>query len=84
VRAAGEQLTAREHQVLEMIARGLTNVEIATRLGITVHAVKFHLNGIYRKLGVSNRTAAAVAHMQSVSADAPAAPPQSSLPQLDA
>src|SRR4051794_27830172 len=44
-----------------MIALGLTNGEIAGRLGVTVHAVKFHLGHIYRKLGVSNRTEAAVA-----------------------
>lgn len=56
----GDSLTPREAQVLEMISRGLTNGEIAARIGVTVHAVKFHLNGIFRKLGVSNRTAAAV------------------------
>ena len=63
---AGDALTAREAQVLEMIASGMTNVEAANQLGVTVHAVKFHLNGIYRKLRVSNRTAAAVlyAHAQ--------------------
>ena len=44
-----------------MIARGLTNAEVAARLDVTVHAVKFHLSHIYQKLGVSNRTAAAVA-----------------------
>ena len=43
-----------------MAARGLTNAEIAARLTITVHAIKFHLASIYRKLGVSNRTEAAV------------------------
>jgi DNA-binding CsgD family transcriptional regulator len=32
---------------------------VAARLGVTVHAVKFHLAGIYRKLGVANRTQAA-------------------------
>jgi amino acid adenylation domain-containing protein len=44
-----------------MIARGLTNAQVAARLDVTVHAVKFHLSHIYQKLGVSNRTAAAVA-----------------------
>lgn len=61
--ASGEPLTSRELEVLEMITRGLTNAVIAQELGVTVHAVKFHLNGVYRKLGVKNRTAAAVAHM---------------------
>ena len=44
-----------------MIAVGLTNADVAERLGVTVHAVKFHLGHIYRKLGVTNRTEAAVA-----------------------
>jgi amino acid adenylation domain-containing protein len=44
-----------------MIALGLTNAEVAGRLGVTVHAVKFHLSHVYQKLGVSNRTEAAVA-----------------------
>jgi amino acid adenylation domain-containing protein len=61
--APGDTLTPRELEVLEMISRGLTNLAIAEELGVTVHAVKFHLNGVYRKLGVNNRTAAAVAHM---------------------
>lgn len=43
-----------------MVAMGLTNAQIAPRLGVTVHAVKFHLASVYRKLGVSNRTEAAV------------------------
>jgi DNA-binding CsgD family transcriptional regulator len=60
----GDSLTRREAQILEMISRGLTNGEIAARIGVTVHAVKFHLNGIFRKLGVSNRTAAAVRYAQ--------------------
>jgi two-component system, NarL family, nitrate/nitrite response regulator NarL len=60
----GDALTTRESQILEMISKGLTNVEIAVQLGLTVHAIKFHLTGVYRKLGVSNRTAAAVVYMQ--------------------
>jgi DNA-binding CsgD family transcriptional regulator len=51
-------LTARERQVLDMTAHGLTNLQIAERLEVTVHAVKFHLATIYRKLGVANRTEA--------------------------
>jgi two-component system response regulator DegU len=45
---------------MEMAALGLTNLEIARRLEVTTHAVKFHLGSIYRKLGVSNRTQAVV------------------------
>lgn len=43
-----------------MAALGLTNHQVAARLEVTVHAVKFHLASIYRKLGVNNRTEAAV------------------------
>lgn len=52
-------LTPREAEVLELIAHGLTNRQVGQRLDVTVHAVKFHLASIYRKLGVTNRTAAA-------------------------
>ena len=40
---------------------------IARRLGLTVHAIKFHLASVYRKLGVANRTEAAVAYALNVS-----------------
>jgi two-component system, NarL family, nitrate/nitrite response regulator NarL len=55
-----EPLTPRELQVAQLLAAGLTNKEIAHRLGVTDHTVKFHLNGILRKLGVSTRTEAVV------------------------
>lgn len=55
-----EPLTPRELEVAQLLARGLTNKEIAQRLAITDHTVKFHLNGILRKLGVSSRTEAVV------------------------
>ena len=55
-----EPLTPREQQVAQLLAGGLTNKEIAQRLGITEHTIKFHLNGILRKLGVSTRTEAVV------------------------
>lgn len=53
-----EPLTPREQQVAQLLTGGLTNKEIAQRLGITEHTVKFHLNGLLRKLGVSTRTEA--------------------------
>ena len=53
-------LSQRELEVLEIASRGDTNAEIAGELGVSVHAVKFHLGSIYRKLGVGNRTEAAV------------------------
>jgi DNA-binding NarL/FixJ family response regulator len=58
-------LSRRELQVLEMMAGGLTNSQIGERLGLSVHAVKFHLGSIYRKLQVANRTEAAVAYLRS-------------------
>jgi DNA-binding NarL/FixJ family response regulator len=59
-----DALSPREFEVLGMIALGLTNTEIARRIGVTVHAVKFHLASIYRKLHVANRTEAAVVYLR--------------------
>ena len=58
-------LSHREAEVLERVATGRTNREIAADLSITVHAVKFHLASIYRKLEVTNRTEAVVALLRS-------------------
>ena len=46
-----------------MASTGLTNAQMAERLKVTVHAVKFHLASIYKKLGVCNRTEAAVLYL---------------------
>jgi DNA-binding CsgD family transcriptional regulator len=67
-------LSRREREVLEMTALGLTNGQIAGRLGVTVHAVKFHLASIYRKLGVANRTEAAVVYLRGERGDSRAFP----------
>lgn len=56
--AAYETLTAREQDVLRLLARGLRNKEIATRLVISERTVNFHLANIYQKLNVSGRTEA--------------------------
>jgi DNA-binding NarL/FixJ family response regulator len=61
-------LTRRELDVLGMAAEGLTNGQIAGRLDVTVHAVKFHLASTYRKLGVGNRTEAAVTYLRNARA----------------
>jgi len=53
-------LTERELSVLMNLAYGLTNVEIANKLYISVHTVKAHLESIYEKLGVTNRVQAAM------------------------
>ena len=52
-------LTRRESEVLDLIAQGRSNAQIARALRITEQTVKGHLWRLYRKLGVSNRTAAA-------------------------
>jgi DNA-binding NarL/FixJ family response regulator len=46
-----------------MVAAGMTNPQIAARLELTTHAVKFHLASVFRKLHVANRTEAAVAFL---------------------
>ena len=53
-----EPLTRREREVLQMLAAGLANKEIAARLAISDHTVKFHVASILGKLGASSRTEA--------------------------
>ena len=52
-------LTRRELEILQLVAEGDSNAQLAKMLWITEQTVKFHLSNIYRKLGVSNRTEAA-------------------------
>ena len=54
----GSALSARELEVLRLVARGLGNKEIAAELGITTHTVKYHLAAVLEKLGVRSRTEA--------------------------
>jgi DNA-binding NarL/FixJ family response regulator len=54
------QLTPREMDVLQLLAEGLSNKEIAQRLSISPRTVNFHLDNIYSKLHVTSRTEAAV------------------------
>jgi DNA-binding CsgD family transcriptional regulator len=58
------ELTPREHEVLERVAAGAANKLIALNLGMSEHTVKFHLAGIFRKLGVTNRTEAATMYVR--------------------
>ena len=51
-----EALTAREQEVLELVAEGLSNKAMAAALGISDQTVKFHVAAIIAKLGASNRT----------------------------
>jgi DNA-binding NarL/FixJ family response regulator len=56
--AEQSQLTSRELEVLQLVAAGSTNGEIARMLWVTEQTVKFHLSNVYRKLQVGNRTEA--------------------------
>ena len=51
-------LTRRELEILELLAEGISNKEIATRLGISFETVRTHLGQIYEKLHVQGRTEA--------------------------
>lgn len=53
-----EELTNREKAMLAALARGRTNTELATELGISINTVKFHLRNLYEKLGLKNRAQA--------------------------
>jgi len=55
---AAESLTAREQEVLSAMSEGLSNKEIAVRLSISDHTVKFHIASIMSKLGATSRTEA--------------------------
>jgi DNA-binding CsgD family transcriptional regulator len=57
-------LTARESEVLRLLAEGLPNKAIARQLGISPKTVSNHMEHVYAKLGVSNRAAAAMSAMQ--------------------
>src|SRR5262245_12694980 len=63
-RMTGQELTARELQVLELIVKGRSNKEISTELAISEATVKSHINSLLSKLGVSDRTQAATSALQ--------------------
>ena len=54
--AGDEALTARESEVLNLLGQGLSNKQIARRLEISEHTVKFHVSSLYAKLGAASRT----------------------------
>ncbi|HEV8254761.1 MAG TPA: response regulator transcription factor [Vicinamibacteria bacterium] len=59
-RMSGLELSGREQQVLELVVKGQSNKEIAARLDITEATVKGHVTNILSKLGVTDRTQAAI------------------------
>jgi len=60
-----EKLTPRETEVLHLLAEGLVNREIASRLDISEHTIKFHIRSILGKLGASTRTEAVTRGLRS-------------------
>ncbi len=63
-RAEGDTLTAREHEVLSLLAAGLSNREIASRLSISERTARTHVSSILDKLGLRSRTQAALYAIQ--------------------
>jgi DNA-binding NarL/FixJ family response regulator len=57
---SGAALTARETEVLRLVGRGLANKQIGRRLGISERTVKAHLTSIFQRIGVADRTQAAL------------------------
>jgi DNA-binding NarL/FixJ family response regulator len=57
---SSEELSPREREAIELIADGLTNKQVAARMGVSMSAVKGYMADIFRKAGVNNRTSAAL------------------------
>jgi len=69
--AGPADLTQREREVWALVARGLSNREIAKRLELSDNTVKFHVQHLFHKLGVKNRTAAALKHASATAGSVP-------------
>ncbi|WP_158275516.1 response regulator transcription factor [Maritimibacter sp. 55A14] len=58
-----DRLTKREHEIMELLAEGLTNFQISARLGLSQNTVKYYLKAIYQKLDVTSRGAAIASYL---------------------
>jgi DNA-binding NarL/FixJ family response regulator len=56
----GDKLSAREEQVLRLVAQGMSNRQIGAALGIAERTVKVHVGSVFRRIGVEDRTSAAL------------------------
>lgn len=65
----GDGLSSREQQLLRLLQRGLANKQIGRSLGISERTVKVHVGSIFRRLGVDNRTSAAMWARDNLPAD---------------
>jgi DNA-binding NarL/FixJ family response regulator len=59
-RPVSDGLSARERQVLRLLAQGMANKQIGRALGISERTVKVHVGHVFRQLGVADRTSAAL------------------------
>jgi DNA-binding NarL/FixJ family response regulator len=66
-----DTLSARELQVLRLVAKGLANKQIGRTLGISERTVKVHVGHVFRRIGVADRTSAAMWARDNLSADGP-------------
>jgi DNA-binding NarL/FixJ family response regulator len=72
-RDGADGLTARELEILRLVAAGMSNGRIGAALWVTEQTVKFHLSNVYRKLGLANRTEAShYAHVHGLVESMPA------------
>lgn len=60
VKGKGKNLTNRQFQVLELVAKGMSNKQIAYEMGVSEATVKLHINALLRSIGATNRTQAVV------------------------
>ncbi len=63
-RPLGHDLTEREHEVLALMAEGITNPQIAEKLFVSRSTIKFHVSSILGKLGAASRTEAVALALQ--------------------